>query len=681
MPTPLRLSQGSDSPSLAARLRRSGPGLAVTAIGVAATLLVFGALRDRARGEQGRSFAKRAASVAAEVRSGLELPVEVLEGIRSLIASTPQLSSAEFARFVSSPLQRHTAITALEWAPVVPAQLRDAFESSARDQGLSGFRITEQHAGGTMEAAGVGRDVYVPILYMQPASDAVGFDIISEPGRRAIAWAARDSGQPTASGPFRLVEDERGVSSIAVYRPVYEHGARPESPKDRREWLHGFAIAVFRLPSLLERALPPERRADMELALTDHMAVGSTKLLYASRKNFFDELDDDAISWSTHFAFAGRDWELTLVRRTPFAPGIMPWLVLAAGLSASIFLGVGIGALGTIAFLRREVAAALELGQYTLVDKIGSGGMGTVYRAEHAMLRRPTAVKLLNAGGGINVKRFAREVQITSALTHPNTVAIYDYGRTPDGTFYYAMEYLEGMSLEELVQLDGAQPASRVVRILIQACGALAEAHAVGLIHRDIKPANLMLTKRGLLFDFLKVLDFGLVKKTEGTDAGVTSANAVVGTPLYLSPEAINDPESVDARSDLYALGAVAYYLLTGTDVFFGTSVVDICAKHLRTEPADMKSRGADVPDALEEIVLRCLAKSPKERPSSALELISALEALPIAAWTRVDAQRWWEESKDLLEKVGAERDQSSSDDEPHSKISMAIELRERGHR
>src|SRR4029079_4450667 len=204
-------------------------------------------------------------------------------------------------------------------------------------------------------------------------------------------------------------------------------------------------------------------------------------------------------------------------------------------------------------------ATAKQLGQYALEDKIGAGGMGSVYKARHAMLRRPTAVKLLDADKmtPAAVSRFEREVQLTSALSHPNTVAIYDYGHTPDGIFYYAMEYLDGMNLDELVRCFGPVPEARAVHILRQVCGALAEAHAQNLVHRDIKPANIFLTIRGGLRDFVKVLDFGLVKALEGAESGnVASANVVTGTPLYLSPEAVNEPDKVDARADVYAIGA-----------------------------------------------------------------------------------------------------------------------------
>ena len=220
--------------------------------------------------------------------------------------------------------------------------------------------------------------------------------------------------------------------------------------------------------------------------------------------------------------------------------------------------------------LRREAQRARRLGQYTLDEKIGEGAMGVVYRASHAMLRRPTAIKLLppTRTGVVDLQRFEREVQLTAMLTHPNTVAIYDYGRTPDGVFYYAMEFLDGIDLEQLVRRHGALPSGRVVHILRQICRALAEAHGLGIIHRDIKPANVILTVRGGEPDVAKVVDFGLVKCLDPVRVDLTmtmeGGAVLAGTPMYFAPEAISSPDRVEARSDLYSLGAVGYYLATG---------------------------------------------------------------------------------------------------------------------
>ena len=297
--------------------------------------------------------------------------------------------------------------------------------------------------------------------------------------------------------------------------------------------------------------------------------------------------------------------------------------------------------------LQKATLAAKHLGQYALEEKLGAGGMGTVYKARHAMLRRPTAVKLLDVDriSPDAIARFEREVQLTSGLTHPNTVAVFDYGRTPDGIFYYAMEYLDGMNLDDLVKRFGPLPEARMLYLLRQICGSLAEAHAAGLVHRDVKPANIFLTRRGGLHDFVKVLDFGLVKALDGQEgANVTNPNSLMGTPLYLSPEAVDRPEEVDARSDVYAVGAVGYFLLTGTPVFTGATVMEICLKHSKAEPEAPSLRsGQPVSPALEKLLLRCLAKAPADRPRDAADLLHELERCAVqGTWSAADAAAWW---------------------------------------
>ncbi len=308
---------------------------------------------------------------------------------------------------------------------------------------------------------------------------------------------------------------------------------------------------------------------------------------------------------------------------------------------------LGVVASAVLYKLQARARIADELGQYRLEEKIGEGGMGVVYRASHALLRRPTAVKLLprDRAGEHTIARFEKEVQLTSRLTHPNTIAIYDFGRTPDGVFYYAMEYVDGLDLEDLVRRDGPMPASRVVHVLTQVCGALDEAHAVGLIHRDIKPANILLCERARAADVVKVVDFGLVKEIEGAnaDARVSALNTIVGTPLYLSPEAILTPGDLDARSDLYAVGCVAYFLLTGAPPFGGTTALEVFAKHMHGEP-EPPSRRCSVPAALEALILECLAKDRERRPDSARTLRKRLDACGLDPWTDDDARGWWSE-------------------------------------
>lgn len=302
--------------------------------------------------------------------------------------------------------------------------------------------------------------------------------------------------------------------------------------------------------------------------------------------------------------------------------------------------------------LRQAVRDIRRLGQYTLEQKLGEGGMGVVYRASHAMLRRPTAVKLLlpDRAGKDALARFEREVQRTAMLTHPNTVTVFDYGRTTDGVFYYAMELLDGTSLEQLVELAGPQPEERVIHLLEQIAASLAEAHDAGLIHRDIKPGNILLVDRSGIADLVKVVDFGLVKDVGASDAA-TNANVITGTPLYMAPETMNAPESVDARADLYALGAVGYWLLTGTHVFDGKSILEVCAHHLHTAPEPPSTRlGAAVSADLEALLLACLAKQPSDRPSSAHALRVRLRACTAAGrWTNERAAEWWQQHRPAL--------------------------------
>jgi hypothetical protein len=297
--------------------------------------------------------------------------------------------------------------------------------------------------------------------------------------------------------------------------------------------------------------------------------------------------------------------------------------------------------------LQKDVARAHRLGQYTLEDKIGEGGMGAVYRARHTFLRRPTAIKLIRSqvASADALARFEREVQLTSALTNPNTIAVYDYGRTEDGIFYYAMEYLPGIPLDRLIKDDGPQPEARVVHLVKQMCASLAEAHKVGLVHRDVKPANMMLCERGGLYDVVKVLDFGLVKEIATDDAGLTAAHHIVGTPLYMAPEAINGSSTVDARSDVYAVGGVAYALITGHPVFSGKSGVDIIGHHLHSIPLPPSEKlGLAVDPFLERLILRCLSKSPEDRPADAGALLAQIEeGWTGGIWTQAQARTWWE--------------------------------------
>ncbi|MCB9594031.1 MAG: protein kinase [Sandaracinaceae bacterium] len=298
--------------------------------------------------------------------------------------------------------------------------------------------------------------------------------------------------------------------------------------------------------------------------------------------------------------------------------------------------------------LRREIRSARRLGQYQLEAKLGEGGMGVVYRAQHALLRRPTAIKLLQPDkvGEDSLARFEREVQLTATLTHPNTITIFDYGRTPDGVFYYAMELLDGASLGDVVALDGPQPPGRVVHVLRAMAGALQEAHGRGLVHRDVKPGNIVLCDHGGEPDVPMLLDFGLVKRVDGgADVAVTQAHTITGTPAYLAPEVIRSADAATAASDLYALGAVAYFMVTATHVFEGGTVVEVCAHHLHTPPEPPSELlGDEVPASLEQLILQMLDKDPAARPPSARAVLDRLEALEgVGPWTLAKRTAWWD--------------------------------------
>ncbi len=291
-----------------------------------------------------------------------------------------------------------------------------------------------------------------------------------------------------------------------------------------------------------------------------------------------------------------------------------------------------------------------QLGQYNLEEKIGEGGMGVVYRARHALMRRETAVKLLlpDRADAAAIERFQREVCLTCQLTHPNTIQVYDYGHTPDGIFYYAMEYLRGLNLHDLTAQCGSLPEGRVVHILMQVCDSLAEAHDLGLIHRDIKPGNIFLCDRGGVPDCVKVLDFGLVREYrsgQGEHGPLTAHDAVEGTPWFMPPEAFAGSGQSDPRSDLYSVGALGYYLLTGGKyVYEGGSLTEIHEQQLSSQPIPPGARaGLAVSTELEQIILRCLATAPDERPQTAAELVALLAATPFAtAWTPAERVAWW---------------------------------------
>jgi hypothetical protein len=300
-----------------------------------------------------------------------------------------------------------------------------------------------------------------------------------------------------------------------------------------------------------------------------------------------------------------------------------------------------------------------QLGQYTLEEKIGEGGMGVVYRARHALMRRDTAVKLLlpDRANDDSIQRFEREVCLTCQLTHPNTIQVYDYGHTPEGIFYYAMELLRGVNLHHLVARFGPQPEGRVAHILIQVCESLAEAHTLGLVHRDIKPANVFLCNRAGIPDCVKVLDFGLIReyRAGASNSQATRKETFVGTPSFMAPESVKNPTKSDPRSDIYSVAAVGYFLLTGTRPFAGDGVAEIYEQQLTTNPERPGLRTSNVISVeMEDLILRCLDRKPENRPQTAGELRSLLLNTPRVFESNSDTRAaWWAKFGDQASELG----------------------------
>jgi serine/threonine-protein kinase len=349
----------------------------------------------------------------------------------------------------------------------------------------------------------------------------------------------------------------------------------------------------------------------------------------------------------------------------PLALTVVAWLgvltpqmddYLVVSVFHSISVVVAVYGSRLIYGLNRDVAEARELGSYRLEERLGIGGMGEVWRARHRLLARPAAIKLVRLDASLDnrapatgrlMQRFEREAQVTASLTSPHTVGLFDFGLNDEGTFYYVMELLDGLDLETLVDKYGPVPAERAVHILTQACKSLAEAHDSGLVHRDIKPANLMVCRYGHEFDFVKVLDFGLVKQEEAeseSDMELTAEGTMAGTPAYMYPEVVSGENAVDHRSDIYSMGCVAYWLLTGKQVFAAKTPVAMLMEHATAEPVPPSSMcEMEIPEDLDNVILACLKKDPADRPQAAEELANRLRKIKFEqCWDQERARVWW---------------------------------------
>ena len=331
-----------------------------------------------------------------------------------------------------------------------------------------------------------------------------------------------------------------------------------------------------------------------------------------------------------------------------YAP--LRYLSIAFGIVfGALVIAVFAAALSMLSVIRLRQAGGRRVGAFVLERLIGEGGMAHIYLARHDLLKRPTAIKLLKPQRSSDeiVARFQREVQLASSLTHPNTVEIFDYGHTRDGLFYYAMEYLDGLTVSEILAKSGPLPVARTLHLLRQVCAALTEAHGKGLVHRDIKPENIMVCRHGGAFDFVKILDFGLVKQMGSKHSRDLTRNLrILGTPLYMSPERLRNPADVDARADVYAVGAVGFNMLTGRPLFESEDDLGLTSKVLNEEPprAAAAARQA-IPVELDLIIAACVEKKREDRPQRASDLVDAFDALALEhRWTQREAEAWWSE-------------------------------------
>ncbi len=675
------------------------PAVVVLLAGLAATAVATTLLAQRERAVARLALERQTAEIARRIEHGFVVPLQAVFGVSAYLRATGlQIDRAGFQRFTAAALAREPAVYALEWAPVVTDERRAQLEASAQAEGLAGWQIIDKDPTGAWIRAAT-RPWYVPLLYAEPPNAALGFDLASLPDRRAHIVRARDGAHSIVSERLQLVEDPPGLWAVAVYEPVWRDGTAPASTSARAEALAGFAICVFRVRPVIERALTDVALADVDAVLADPSGHPDAQVLWESRPGAAARALANGAHRTADLGFVDRTWRVTVAPSGDLAaPLPRSRLVLVGGVLLSALLAALVVGLRTARRLARGAAISRQLGQYTLLEAIGTGGMGVVYAARHVLLRRPTAVKLLlpDATDPAALERFEREVRLTAELTHPNVIAIYDFGHTPDGVFYYAMELLDGLTLDELIAVDGPQAPARTVHLITQLTSAIAEAHDRGLVHRDLKPANLMIVERGGDRDFVKVLDFGLVKRlapgpddgsddegTAGDAAGVTRPGIMLGTPGFSAPEAMRGEPS-DVAGDIYAIGAITYALLAGRPPFKGSTPRAIGTIQMSSmPPPPSKWRPAQdaalapVPPALDALVLRCMARSADLRPASARALLEELAQLELPAWTRADADRWWSSRGAAVRPIIARRraDQAGG---AHRRDSVAIDLARR---
>lgn len=616
----------------------SGPGahrntvIAVSSGGIIVSGLVAAVLYERSRAAEYAAFAAGAATTAAAVEQSLRTPLEALHAVDAFTKAVPQNDRQQFAEFARPLLARNPSLAALEWAEFVNGDERAAFEARVSREIGAPFAIHEPDASGAMRPSPT-RPRYVVLRRLEPHLESLdGLEVAFEPQRARFLEDALARRVTSASGRFRLVEDPPHVHSIAVYAPQF-NGPRPV----------GMSIALYRLRPLVDFALQASQHRATTMALidSDPRLDPADRTLYVTREGA-EHPPRSAMVFDHEIQFGARRWTARISRERE-GHAALPLTAWAFGSLIAVAFAVAAGATRKVRSLQARNAALASLGQYSLEREIGSGGMGRVYLARHQLLRRPAAVKVIGHEHASEdlLRRFDREARLTSELTHPNTVTVFDYGRTDNGEFYYVMEYIRGLSFYALVAEHGPLSPARMRHLLLQACEALAEAHDKGLVHRDLKPSNLMLCERGGIHDFVKVLDFGLVKPAD-VSTTTTDVDVVVGTPRYMAPEAFLAPSTVKGAADIYAIGCIAHFLLTGRDVFDERDDDALQEAHTLRAPPSLASHGCDAPAELEAFVQKCLEKQPEKRFRSMRQLVMRLRELELGRWREADAARCW---------------------------------------
>ena len=622
------------------------------AIGAALTILVYVTLTERERSEKVARFEVAVSAMATALQANLDLEFETLLAIPPFFAASDEVTRSDFSLFVRPAMRRYQGVYAFQWLPRITAADRVAFETLLRTEGHQDSGLQEMVDDEDTQSAAA-RAEYFPVLYGEPAIQAVfGLDLASHPEQGPYYRRACTGEHTVATPPLSLIEDPPDVLSVIAIHPVRLQGTRA------RESCDGLAMMILRVNPVVTQAIGEEVLREFSIALTVENAAGTRQPVFQSVPG--GAVPDGSPNWTEATREIRVSDQMWTLRASPasgaqLAPGGSLWIVLPVGWLLSGLAGFGIAASVTITGLRRSVDTALELGQYKLGRKLGEGGMGSVFEAKHHLLARPAAIKLIKQDltGGTDqrvatdaVQRFKREAQAIASLRSPHTVGLFDFGTADNGAFYFAMELLDGLDADTLVRRFGPVPAERAIHLLSQVCHSLSEAHSRGLVHRDIKPANVFVCRYGEELDFVKVLDFGIVKESRGEpgDPGLTNAGAIQGTPAFVSPEQATGSADLDRRSDIYATGCLAYWLLTAQHVFTADTPVELLVHHIQTDPAPPSTRTElSLPPPLDEIILACLAKDPAERPQTARELARRLSTVELKAeWSEERAREWW---------------------------------------